>query len=54
MVLETKSDMSEEYTKTVRVSDEGTYEVVSIRDRYCSVTAQGVYNKKDAQRLLGF
>ena len=53
MVLETKSDVSEEYTKTVRVSEEGTYEVVSIKDQYCGVTAQASPGKR-GQQLLSF
>lgn len=42
-VLETRHDSSDEYTKTVRASEEGTYEVVAIKDRYCafSLAARG-------------
>lgn len=29
-----------EFKKTIRVSEEGTYEVVSVRDRYCAVSTQ--------------
>nr|KMM64364.1 hypothetical protein CPAG_00716 [Coccidioides posadasii RMSCC 3488] len=35
-VLDTKHDVSYEHTKTIRASDEGTYEVVSIKDKFCS------------------
>ncbi|KAI1932797.1 hypothetical protein LOZ66_006737 [Ophidiomyces ophidiicola] len=35
-ILDTKHDISYEYTKTIRASDEGTYEVVAIKDKYCS------------------
>ncbi|RMZ90639.1 hypothetical protein DV736_g2150, partial [Chaetothyriales sp. CBS 134916] len=35
-VLETRSERSDEFTKVVRASDEGTYEVVAIKDRYCA------------------
>ena len=39
-VLETKNEISYEYSKTIRASDEGTYEVVSIRDKYCAFSKQ--------------
>lgn len=39
-VLDTKHDVSYEHTKSVRASDEGIYEVVSIRDKYCSFSTQ--------------
>ncbi|KAL9076399.1 MAG: hypothetical protein Q9161_001115 [Pseudevernia consocians] len=39
-VLETKNEISHEHSKTIRASDEGLYEVVSIRDRYCAFTKQ--------------
>ncbi|SLM40169.1 hypothetical protein LPUS_10891 [Lasallia pustulata] len=51
-VLETKNDVSHGYTKTVRASDEGTYEVVSIRDRYCAYSKQGAQGGKGGQKLL--
>lgn len=35
-VLETRHDSSSEFSKRVRASDEGTYEVVAIKDRYCA------------------
>ncbi|KAJ9644837.1 hypothetical protein H2204_001299 [Knufia peltigerae] len=37
-VLETRHDTSDAFTKVIRASDEGVYEVVSIKDRYCSYT----------------
>jgi nucleoporin POM152 len=37
-ILETRHDTSTAYTQTVRASDEGIYEVVSIKDRFCSYT----------------
>jgi nucleoporin POM152 len=40
VVLETKNDISHEYTKVVKASEEGTYEVISIRDRYCGFSVQ--------------
>ena len=39
-VLETKNEISYEYSKTIRASDEGVYEVVSIRDKYCAFSTQ--------------
>ncbi|KAH0543992.1 hypothetical protein FGG08_001759 [Glutinoglossum americanum] len=35
-ILETKHDTSDEYVKVVKASDEGTYEVTAIKDRYCA------------------
>ncbi|EEH23386.1 hypothetical protein PABG_05597 [Paracoccidioides brasiliensis Pb03] len=35
-ILDTKHDISYEYTKTIRTSDEGSYEVVAIKDKFCS------------------
>lgn len=53
-VLETKQDSSHEFVKVVRASDEGTYEVVSIKDRYCSYAAPGLAkaDAKKGQKLL--
>ncbi|EQL28530.1 hypothetical protein, variant [Blastomyces dermatitidis ATCC 26199] len=39
-VLDTKHDISYEHTKTIRTSDEGSYEVVAIKDKYCSFSTQ--------------
>lgn len=41
-VLETKHDTSQDFVKIVRANDEGEYEVVSIKDRYCSFSKPGV------------
>ncbi|KAK5653574.1 hypothetical protein OQA88_8836 [Cercophora sp. LCS_1] len=35
-VLETRHDVSHEHSKVVRANQEGTYEVVAIKDRYCA------------------
>ena len=51
VVLETKNEISHEYSKTVRASDEGMYEVVSIRDRYCAFSTQKAQGKS-GQKLL--
>ncbi|KAL8832409.1 MAG: hypothetical protein Q9191_000281 [Dirinaria sp. TL-2023a] len=53
-VLETKSAVSEGYSKTVIASDEGIYEVVSIKDRYCSFSTQRVAGNSGGQKLLTY
>ncbi|KAL8673347.1 MAG: hypothetical protein Q9168_002226 [Polycauliona sp. 1 TL-2023] len=50
-VLDTKSDISYEHTKSVLASDEGIYEVVSIKDRFCAFSTQRVQGKS-GQKLL--
>lgn len=50
-VLETKNEISHEYSKTIRASDEGMYEVVSIRDRYCAFSKQKA-PESSGQKLL--
>ncbi|KAL8735662.1 MAG: hypothetical protein Q9166_000831 [cf. Caloplaca sp. 2 TL-2023] len=50
-ILDTKSDISYEHTKSVRASDEGIYEVVSIKDRFCAFSTQRVQGKS-GQKLL--
>ncbi|KAJ5594538.1 Nucleoporin [Penicillium hispanicum] len=39
-VLDIKHDISYEHRKTVKTSDEGTYEVVAIKDKFCSFSSQ--------------
>ncbi|KAL4864963.1 hypothetical protein BDV12DRAFT_175353 [Aspergillus spectabilis] len=39
-ILDIKHDISYEHQKIVKTSDEGTYEVVAIKDKYCSFSAQ--------------
>jgi len=51
VILETKHDASLEYTKTVRTSEEGTYEVVSIKDHYCAFSSQKVEVSSRQKRL---
>lgn len=58
-VLETRHDVSEEFSKVVRASQEGTYEVVAIKDRYCAFSTQGVDDgrtkgREKAQKLLKY
>ncbi|RAL08420.1 putative nuclear envelope pore membrane protein [Aspergillus homomorphus CBS 101889] len=38
-ILDVKHDVSHEHTKTIKTSDEGTYEVVAIKDKYCSFSS---------------
>lgn len=35
-ILDIKHDISHEHVKTIKTSDEGTYEVVAIKDKFCS------------------
>jgi len=39
-VLETRHEISYEYSKTIQSSQEGTYEVVAIKDKFCSFSTQ--------------
>ncbi|PHH75867.1 hypothetical protein CDD80_2003 [Ophiocordyceps camponoti-rufipedis] len=42
VVLETRHDISYEHSKVVKASQEGTYEVVAIKDKFCSFSTQQV------------
>ncbi|KAK1251426.1 hypothetical protein MKX07_006905 [Trichoderma sp. CBMAI-0711] len=46
IILETRHDISYEHSKVVKASQEGTYEVVAIKDKYCSFSTQQVELKK--------
>lgn len=52
-VLETKHDISYEHSKSIRSSQEGTYEVVAIKDRYCAFSTQKV-ETKPGQKLVQY
>lgn len=39
-MLETRHDKSFEFSKAIRASDEGTYEVVAIKDKFCAFSLQ--------------
>ncbi|KAL1303333.1 hypothetical protein AAFC00_006733 [Neodothiora populina] len=41
-VLEMKNEVSDDYSLSIRASEEGTYEVVSIKDRYCAYAKEGI------------
>ncbi|EXJ95685.1 hypothetical protein A1O1_00808 [Capronia coronata CBS 617.96] len=56
-ILETRHDTSTEFTKMIRASDEGIYEVVSIKDRFCSYTKPSHKSggaRAGGQKLLTF
>ncbi|KAK3941200.1 hypothetical protein QBC46DRAFT_383509 [Diplogelasinospora grovesii] len=56
-VLETRHDVSYEHSKVVRASQEGTYEVVAIKDKYCAFSTNGLdgeKNKESSQKLLKY
>lgn len=42
VVLETRHDVSYDHKKIIKASQEGTYEVVAIKDKYCSFSTQQV------------
>ena len=48
IVLETRHDVSYEHVKIVKATQEGTYEVVAIKDKYCSFSTQQV-EKRDSR-----
>lgn len=50
-VLETRHDISYENRKVVQASQEGTYEVVAIKDKFCAFSTQRV--EANMQKLLG-
>ena len=50
-VLETRHEVSYEHSKTIQASQEGTYEVVAIKDKFCSFSTQKT-EQESRQRLL--
>ena len=52
-VLETRREVSHEYSMTIQSSQEGTYEVVAIKDKYCSFSTQKAEGGS-GQKLLQF
>jgi nucleoporin POM152 len=46
VILETRHDISHDHSKVVKASQEGTYEVVAIKDKFCSFSTQQVDHKK--------
>ena len=53
-VLETRHDVSHEHSKVVRASQEGTYEVVAIKDKYCAFSTQSAEAKDKGQKMLTY
>jgi nucleoporin POM152 len=51
-VLETRHDVSYEHSKVIRASQEGTYEVVAIKDQYCAFSSQQFETKEKNQKRL--
>jgi nucleoporin POM152 len=51
-VLETRHEVSYEHSKIIQASQEGTYEVVAIKDNFCSFSTQMVADAKGGQKLL--
>ena len=49
-IVETKNGISHEFSMTISASDEGTYEVISIRDKYCAFSSQQAQGKS-SQKL---
>ena len=55
VILDMKSEVSEEHSMRVRASEEGTYEVVAVKDRFCAYAKPGVkVDLKEAQKRLLF
>ncbi|KAJ9611604.1 hypothetical protein H2200_004788 [Cladophialophora chaetospira] len=52
-LLETRHDTSDAFSKMIRASDEGIYEVVSIKDRFCSYTKPSHKASGSGGGLLG-
>lgn len=50
-VLETRHDVSYDYAKVVSASQEGTYEVVSIKDMHCAFSTQQVERRSEGKML---
>ncbi|KAB8236725.1 putative nuclear envelope pore membrane protein [Aspergillus alliaceus] len=46
-ILDIKHDISFEHIKTIKTSDEGTYEVVAIKDKFCSFSSQTHLEKSE-------
>ena len=54
-ILDMRSETSEDYAMKIRAHEEGTYEVVSIKDRYCAYAKPGVkVDRKESQKRLTY
>lgn len=47
VILETRHDTSDSHKKVIKASQEGTYEVVAIKDKFCSFSTQQVDKKEN-------
>ncbi|KAL0939471.1 nucleoporin pom152 [Colletotrichum truncatum] len=54
VVLETRHDVSYESSKIIRASQEGTYEVVAIKDKFCAFSTQQVADSGKDQKMLQY
>ncbi|EMD00253.1 hypothetical protein BAUCODRAFT_84004 [Baudoinia panamericana UAMH 10762] len=55
VVLDMRHEVSEEYSMRIKAGEEGTYEVVAIKDRYCAYAKPGINLQwKEGQKRLGF
>lgn len=54
VVLDMRSENSEEHSKRIYASEEGTYEVVSIKDAHCAYTKPGVKVEQDSRKRLKY
>ncbi|KXL47033.1 hypothetical protein M433DRAFT_149286 [Acidomyces richmondensis BFW] len=55
VILDMRHEVSQQHSMRIRATEEGTYEVVAIRDRYCSYAKPGIdVNRKKSQKLLDF
>lgn len=53
-VLETRTETSHTHHLQIPVQEEGTYEVVSIKDRWCSFAKEGAGDAKKGQKMLTY
>jgi nucleoporin POM152 len=55
VILDMRHETSHEHSMRIKASEEGTYEVVAIRDRYCAYAKPGVnVDWKERQKMLQF
>jgi nucleoporin POM152 len=53
-VIETRHEVSNDYSKVIMASLEGTYQVVAIKDKYCSYSTGEVQGKDKGQPMLTY
>jgi nucleoporin POM152 len=54
-VLDMRSEISDEHSMRVIAHEEGTYEVVAIKDRFCAYSRPGInVGEKNVQKKLGY